>query len=788
MPPRHLLLCCLIAAPARAGWWDDFSNNLASDLAPILALFGEQVTKQFLSESTTALDTFIFAMVPLGILTAVVSAIRVCGGPSLRAFVGRAQEGSGVAEAELCSSTSRDACELYRNGAVVRVFGRPKILELIHVPDDVNYYQYEQPSSGCSEAKTKCGIYTFREYIDSSAARDAGWTEDGVPTRADGEVGRGPRSGFAPNPNLSLNYGIKKYPRYVSWLAACTGLVLQFAVLLFAALATYKWRWKKNDAPAPSWAFPMMVFGTIMQCAGMWLCAHLIDASTKERVFRKTKPLSRPSPSSLHVVQPGNQVIGDQTFDSCSFQDELTLKREYITSWKDSQQSDRPKMTAGSVAVTMVGFILQFVSLRAVHSAISVFQLGAILAMSFIRSMLRAQRLEKEQNLLYHLHDEVQGHELDWLALHMQTNREDAEIRPSASLHRERPPMIAGTNSGVQSIDGVRTLHEFESCVNGVGPACAITYSVSPPTSASELQEHIKEQHISWLKKHECPPNSNLPRIGVQLFYKRARLAELTSQAELSSPRLSNAWGDDLVKVRSSARQLRSAIEVAADIIFSRANIKKTWKEANVFTWSANLSWYSKSVGQAGSSLVHLSLKRFLAADNQMPGWHTEQDFLEAILGLSAWSLASYQASVVSDDADDIRRTITKTQFERILAADGKSAEHLTEIETTMKFWVEEFPATTRRQLIFDPRNIDMNKSRSPATLWLQDGPWTFRAKVGSGQMTDVKKSRPPIDKVIIIKKDRGVDTGSQFQYFSRRIRRHKRCTITYVTVTTDVV
>ncbi|KAL0764699.1 hypothetical protein CaCOL14_012789 [Colletotrichum acutatum] len=59
-----------------ADWWDDFSNNLASDLAPLLSLFGEQITKQYLSESTTVVDYFIFAMAPMGILTAIVSAIR----------------------------------------------------------------------------------------------------------------------------------------------------------------------------------------------------------------------------------------------------------------------------------------------------------------------------------------------------------------------------------------------------------------------------------------------------------------------------------------------------------------------------------------------------------------------------------------------------------------------------------------------------------------------------------------------------------------------------------------
>lgn len=69
----------LVGLPlVRADGWDDLSNNLATDLAPFLSLFGEQITKQYLSESITALDYFIFALAPMGILTAVVSAIRVC--------------------------------------------------------------------------------------------------------------------------------------------------------------------------------------------------------------------------------------------------------------------------------------------------------------------------------------------------------------------------------------------------------------------------------------------------------------------------------------------------------------------------------------------------------------------------------------------------------------------------------------------------------------------------------------------------------------------------------------
>src|SRR5438045_3898611 len=80
---------------------DQFSNNLFSDLAPLIALFGEQVSKQFISNSTSFVDNIIFAMAPLGIITAVVSAIRVGGPRWLRGLIGRSRESRADVETEL---------------------------------------------------------------------------------------------------------------------------------------------------------------------------------------------------------------------------------------------------------------------------------------------------------------------------------------------------------------------------------------------------------------------------------------------------------------------------------------------------------------------------------------------------------------------------------------------------------------------------------------------------------------------------------------------------------------
>lgn len=52
------------AALSSAEEWSDFADNFATDLAPLITLFGEQVTKQFLSESIGILDNIIFGLAP----------------------------------------------------------------------------------------------------------------------------------------------------------------------------------------------------------------------------------------------------------------------------------------------------------------------------------------------------------------------------------------------------------------------------------------------------------------------------------------------------------------------------------------------------------------------------------------------------------------------------------------------------------------------------------------------------------------------------------------------------
>lgn len=112
---------------------DAFTFNLLSDLGPLLSLFGEQFAKQFMSESFGWSDHILFAMAPLGIITAMVGAIRVSGPRWLNAVIGRARENRAIAEQELMSSASHEVCEMWNGQQLVRIPGAPEIRELIHI-------------------------------------------------------------------------------------------------------------------------------------------------------------------------------------------------------------------------------------------------------------------------------------------------------------------------------------------------------------------------------------------------------------------------------------------------------------------------------------------------------------------------------------------------------------------------------------------------------------------------------------------------------------------------------
>ncbi|UKZ83793.1 hypothetical protein TrVFT333_011606 [Trichoderma virens FT-333] len=647
----------LLSLPTvRADGWDDFSNNLATDLAPFLSLFGEQITKQYLSESITTIDYFIFAMAPMGILTAVVSAIRVCG--------------------KLCSSTSRDVCELYNNGGIARVFGRPKILEIVY--DAEAEHKFTDGTAG---------IYTFREFVKKHPEKWSGPPDD---SESIADV-------FAPN--LSLNVGIKRKTPAVFWAVAITGMVLQAGVLVFAAIVTYHLHWEKDGSHPESYACPLTIIGTLLLCGGIFLCAFLVGQSTNERVFRKTQDdqNKQSTRENLYWVQPGGQVLGDQVFDAFCCSDHDQPLQEYITSWKNQSKVSELVVWA-AVGTSIAGFVMQFVGLRAIHSAVSVAQLGVIMLMSAARAALRMQRLKPEDNFLSQCPDEVVGHELDWLALRIGEKDIQRDLKPSPDP--SDPPR--------------RQLWRF--CGNTPDRKRRIT--------------------------PELPPSSGEPNVATKLLAYRTRLAQITQSPTTLTKNATSAehFGLRMVEVREKAQRLALAIESAANTIFSKSpRIGEEWKHTESMFWSFACEVLSAepcnaSKDQSSQHTIYLELTR----ENPETPWRLRNKLeLEGLLGLWVWSLKSDPAVETSDPQS--RFTVsraTEIPARRIVSCNNNIAE------TDLKVWLgDKISNFTEYELHPTP----IQRGDPSITKWEQGNKQDQEVRFFGWHTTELPQSHEPV-------------------------------------------
>ncbi|KAJ5363046.1 hypothetical protein N7541_003890 [Penicillium brevicompactum] len=654
----------VILPVANAGGWEDFSNNLATDLAPFLSLFGEQITQQYLSESISKIDYFIFAMAPMGILTGVVSAIRVRGTPSLRAFIGRAQEGAGNAEAELCTSTSRDVCELYNNGGIARVFGRPKMLEIIHDPD----HDFDNPPND------KAGIYTFHEYVTEKP--NTPWEEKekiekhsttckikqhDVESKITEQLGPPPPT-FAPN--LSLNIGIKKQPDYVFKLIAAGGLSLQAGVLAFAGFATYYLKWGNDDKPPEPYACPLMIIGTFLVCGGMYHCAFLIGQSTRKDIWTRKK--NHADISSMYWVQPGDQIVGDQTFDAFCYTDRGNPLQTYMTSKRD-MGSNEPRLGIWiAIGTTISGFILQFTGLRGIHSAVIIAQLGAIIIMSIARAALRMQRLEPSDNSFAGFPDEVLGHELDWLAMRIGRDTIERDIEglykdtenamdgdnksPLTSLSSSQPPLkstFSRPSSNVQR----RHFWRIDNAIDARRPSIQFSTPMHPHNAAATL-----------------------------LAY-RTRLAALTDSSTLSATS-TREFKTEMVEVRTESRKLGGLVEATFREILSKATIKKDWiakmNGSQSIFWSISCSLSDAASIDMKKHVIYIELVREDPSVKGSPWIIKDQRMLEGILGLWAWSLKSDPAIEVQDPDTGLTKSLaSNVQARRVISSDQMNQSDL---------------------------------------------------------------------------------------------------------------
>lgn len=559
--------------------WDNFANNLGSDLAPLLALFGEQVTKQYLSESLGSLDCILFAFAPLGIITAMVAAIRVAGEPWLRSLIGRAKEGRGDIEADLMSSTSSDVCELWNGDGIVRVLGRPVLLQLIQVDPPADSGQTASPADEkAAPAEDMAGIYTFQEAIKleiytaknhggpaTPPGDGLGRLDSAIDTEADADADE-LRSRQNP-PNLSLNVSVKPVDRRLLVFFVVLGFLVQSGVLVWAAFSQYGLKLYKNNAPPVPYGFAIFTAGTVVLALGMFGCAWAVDSSTTEAVWQ---PSTAPRAKSVLWLQQGGQMVGDQRFESWSRRcvypnNTITTSHKSAKTLELTQNAarsgtlnSRTALVNIAIALAFVGFVLQFFGLRVLHSSVTLAQLGAILLMTLIRSFGHIQRENKND---IKDPDREEGHELDWLAKDLK--------------------------------------------------GCTVWEVITGPVDTDRKAESDADQKKEF-------------DTAMQVMKIRARLARISTDWEL--------------EIRTTVEILRRAIETTMRDVFANMTLTPAFRNEPTFKWAVPVKTErtvsTEAEPQITVSEVVLTLRREFGGEGDLGPWKIDPSELEAVLCL----------------------------------------------------------------------------------------------------------------------------------------------------------
>ena len=195
-------------------------------------------------------------------------------------------------------------------------------------------------------------------------------------------------------PNLTLNVHGALPGSGELWAFAMVGIALQFVAVAIPALMTYYWGKSKNTKAVEDYAYPTFLLGTCLLVVSMALCSYIIEATTVEQVFTPTDGYTVKNVFRLQL----EQNMGDQPFKAYVIlnhaEDKGIRTSRYDPEGMDEHLSiSRPGTSKPTVVLAVglsfVGFICQFVGLRALHWSATMMQLGITLLMTCIRAWIR---------------------------------------------------------------------------------------------------------------------------------------------------------------------------------------------------------------------------------------------------------------------------------------------------------------------------------------------------------------------------------------------------------------
>ncbi|KAF8451219.1 hypothetical protein BDZ91DRAFT_91876 [Kalaharituber pfeilii] len=437
----------------------DRAWNFLSDLGPLLNLFGEGVTTQFLRGSLFLEDHILLATLPIGIVTIIVSAIRVAGPMWLKAIIGRAGESRGTVELQLMSSTSQFVSELWDGMTMVRVLAKAPIYEILYLDANPDADpDADKPADKLADNPVdKRNFYRLREAENDSimlrklAPRSLLWhwirstllgrRKEYIKVPPKAASGLDPYQSSTPGENCSptviLNIGNAAGGNGLL-IAVGLGLLFQIGVLIIIGFSSYNSRTAQlfniHDTP-PRYVTIAAIVGTVTVSAGVLICSIVIDSRTQEFVHRLNPDTHAKHIFQLFWLQKGG-AVNDQEFGSYAIFPRYQLDRiissgpldhnvkkgnsvindhEMMNPLGEEQASTiaRFSATVGSF-LTLSGFILQVLGLRGMPLAAPLsIQCGTLLLLG-LRATVRRRRTTRPYIVVLPVNFELEKLALDF--------------------------------------------------------------------------------------------------------------------------------------------------------------------------------------------------------------------------------------------------------------------------------------------------------------------------------------------------------------------------------------
>lgn len=429
-------------------------------------------------------------------------------------------------------------------------------------------------------------------------------TQDNLPQRGEPEMVI-LRNTTTPAPNITLNRHDKVTRRHL-YIAATLGCAVQAGVLIYFGLITYYYpsKFKKEDKAVLGYAFPFSAAGTVLLVTGIFLCAHVVDRSTSEIRYEPTQGYE----VRLVWLQP-KQTVSDQVFKSFALYPEecpqiiTTSQRHGPKDKAKGKGESTPRREEGSAinlsvfgtGISLAGFFVQFIGLRAMHWSASVAQLTAILIMTAVRAFIR-----RGFTAAIHGVPLKEGFELDGLAMVLGHTDPILDSGPAD----KKPIFDFGLSKGgswTVMMNGVDTPDDSlydgvqQSNTDTLGTGARRTRVRSPPTESIMICKDNTAQNILSL---------------------RTRLAQL---ADWRGP------------ASTEASQLAEAIESTMDLLYPT-------ERPNLFSWAINVK-VSDDKDLDKYFTVVLQLKR------NEGHWKCRVDELDSILSLWLCSIDKQRRS-----------------------------------------------------------------------------------------------------------------------------------------------